>query len=545
MRQAVRGIGLIALFLGAAFGQGIVTAPSAFDIADVQVSPKTLNPRMSGGVLRGTRFEMKQATMVDLVRVAYSVDADKVLGGPSWVELDRFDVLAKAPANTSAETAKLMLQTLLADRFKLELRPESKPMPAFVLSLGAGKPKLKVADASGEPGCRPQPLTAPPGPGEIPQIHYSCRNVTMDMFVTLVHNYANGYMTKPGINATNLTGSWDFDLTWTGVGNLAAAGSEGIRLFDAIDKQLGMKMEPKDVPMPVIQIVSVNRTPTGNPPGVTTALPPPPPAEFEVAEVRPSAPGATTPPRLGLQASGRLDAQNIPLKTFIALAWNINSDDMIVGLPKFAETEKFDIVAKASTGSPGEAPQLDIDTVRLMLQKLLMDRFKLALHTEDRQVNGYVLTAVKPKLQKADPSERTGCKTPPPGSGDSRDPRLTNPVLNAYYVCQNVTMAQFAEQLSTYANGYLTVPLLDQTGLTDSYDIALSWSAVGVFRGGGVPGQPAGQAPGAAAGGASEPNGAISLMEAASRQLGLKMELQKHPLPVLVVDHLEEKPADN
>jgi uncharacterized protein (TIGR03435 family) len=289
----------------------------------------------------------------------------------------------------------------------------------------------------------------------------------------------------------------------------------------------------------------VNRTPTGNPPGVTTALPPPPPAEFEVAEVRPSAPGATTPPRLGLQASGRLDAQNIPLKTFITLAWNINSDDMIVGLPKFAETEKFDIVAKASTGSPGEAPQLDIDTVRLMLQKLLMDRFKLAVHTEDRQVNGYVLTAVKPKLQKADPSERTGCKTPPPGSGDSRDPRLTNPVLNAYYVCQNVTMAQFAEQLSTYANGYLTVPLLDQTGLTDSYDIALSWSAVGVFRGDGVPGQPAGQAPGAAAGGASEPNGAISLMEAASRQLGLKMELQKHPLPVLVVDHLEEKPADN
>jgi uncharacterized protein (TIGR03435 family) len=487
---------------------------------------------------------MKQATMVDLVRIAYGLDADKVVGGPSWVELDRFDVLAKAPANTTPETAKLMLQTLLADRFKLVVRQESKPMPAFVLSLGKGKPKLKEADGSGEPGCRPQPQTAPPAQGEIPQIHYSCRNVTMDTFVTLVHNYANGYMTRPGINATELSGSWDFDMTWTGRGNLVAAGSAGISLFDAIDKQLGMKMEPKDVPMPVIQIVSVNRTPTENPPGVTTALPPPPPAEFEVADIKPSAPGATGG-RLGLQPNGRLDGSNIPLKAYITLAWNVNSDDMIAGVPKFAESEKFDIIAKASTGGPGEVPQLDIDTVRQMLQKLLKDRFKLAVHTEERQVNGYVLTAVKPKMQKADPSGRTGCKTPPPGSADPKDPRLTNPVINSYFACQNVTMAQFAEQLSQYANGYLTVPLLDQTGLTDAYDLTLGWSSVGVFRGGGVPGQPAGQAAGGAADGASEPNGAISLMEAVSRQLGLKMETQKHPLPVLVVDHLEEKPTDN
>ena len=542
MRQVVRGIGLMALVLGAALGQGV--GPATFDIADVHVSPKTMNARMSGGVLRGARFEMKQATMVDLVRIAYALDADKVLGGPSWVELDRFDVLAKAPARTPPEAANLMLQALLADRFKLVVRPDTKPMPAFALSLGKGKPKMKEADGSGEPGCRPQPQTAPPAPGETPQIHYSCRNVTMDTFVMQVHNYANGYLTRPAINSTGLSGSWDFDLTWTGRGNLVAAGSAGISLFDAIDKQLGMKMEPKDVPTPVIQIVSVNRTPTENPPGVTTALPPPPPAEFEVADIKPSAPGATGG-RLGLQPSGRLDAENIPLKTFILLAWNINGEDTIADVPKFAESQNFDIIAKASTGGPGDVPQMDLDTVRLMLQNLLKDRFKLAVHTEERQVNGYVLTSVKPKLQKADPSGRTGCKSPPPGSADSKDPRLTNPVLNAYFVCQNVTMAQFAEQLSSYANGYLTIPLLDQTGLTDAYDLTLSWSGIGVFRGGGIPGQPAGQAAGGAADGASEPNGAISLMEAASRQLGLKMEMQKHPLPILVVDHLEQNPTEN
>lgn len=540
MRQAVQGIGLFTLTVATVLGQGAPAAPAAFDIADVHVSPKTLNARMSGGVPRGTRFEMKQATMVDLIRIAYGLDADKVLGGPSWVELDRFDVLAKVPAGTSPETAKLMLQTLLADRFKLVVRRDSKPMPAFVLSLGKGKPKMKEADGSGEPGCRPQPQTAPPAPGEIQQIHYSCRNATMDLFVTMVHNFANGYLTRPAINSTELAGSWDFDLEWTGRGQLAAAGSAGISLFDAIDKQLGMKMEPKDVPMPVIQIVSVNRTPTENPPGVTTVLPPPPPEEFEVADIKPSAPGAQGG-RIMLQQSGRVDLENIPLKTIILLAWNINSDDMAAGFPKFAESEKFDIVAKTATAAPGEISQMDIDTLRLMLQKLLKERFKLAVHTEQRQVNGYVLTAVKPKMQKADPSGRTGCKTMPPGAGDPKDPRLTNPVITAYFACQNVTMALFAEQISSYANGYLTVPLLDQTGLTDSYDFTLSWSGLGVFRGGGVPGQPGGPA----TDGASEPNGAISLMEAVSRQLGLKMEMQKHPLPILVVDHLEEKPTEN
>jgi uncharacterized protein (TIGR03435 family) len=369
----------------------------------------------------------------------------------------------------------------------------------------------------------------------------------MDMFATQIHQFANGYLTRPTINSTGLSGSWDFDLTWTGRGQLAAAGADGISLFDAIDKQLGMKMEPKDVPMPVIQIVSVNRTPGPNPPGIVTALPPPPPPEFEVAEIKPSAPGGVGA-RLQLQPSGRLDGSNVPLSRYIRLAWDIDNDDMIVGIPKFADKANYDIVAKATTGGPGEVPQIDIDALRKMLQKLLMDRFKLALHMEERQVNGYVLTSVKPKMQKADPSGRTGCKVPPPG--DSKDPRLANPVTNAYYVCRNVTMAQFVEQISPFATGYLTVPMLDHTGLTDAYDFSLSWSGIAVFRGQVNPGQPAAQGQGGAAGGggpgaAPEPNGAISLMDAVSRQLGLKMELQKHPAQVLVVDHLEETPTEN
>ena len=93
--------------------------------------------------------------MLDLIKTAYGVDPNMVVGGPSWMELDRFDVTAKAPPGTSAETANLMLQELLTDRFKLVVHKDMKPMPEFALTVGKVKPKMKEADGSGEPGASP------------------------------------------------------------------------------------------------------------------------------------------------------------------------------------------------------------------------------------------------------------------------------------------------------------------------------------------------------------------------------------------------------
>ena len=59
---------------------------------------------MRGGVIRGGRYELRNATMVDLISTAYGIDAEKVLGGPNWLESDRFDVIAKTPPKTSPET---------------------------------------------------------------------------------------------------------------------------------------------------------------------------------------------------------------------------------------------------------------------------------------------------------------------------------------------------------------------------------------------------------------------------------------------------------
>jgi uncharacterized protein (TIGR03435 family) len=496
---------------------------------------------MTGGVLRGGRYDIRNATMLDLVRTAYSMDDDsKVQGGPSWLELDRFDVIAKAPPSATQDSVKLMLQSLLADRFKLVVHTGSKPLQVFVLSLGKGKPKLKESDGTGAPGCQPPPNQPPPEPGVIRKAVVQCHNMTMEKFAPQLRGMAGAYLgANPIVNQTGLEGSWDFDLTWTAKALLPAAGADGISIFDAVDKQLGLKVELQKVATPVIVVDSVNQKPSPNPPGVSTNLPPPAPSEFEVADIKPSKPDAPTMGRL--QPGGRLDLQSFPMKQLISLAWDINDPDVLLAdAPKWMDSAKFDVVAKASTSTngPADAPQIDIDDLRVMLRALLIDRFKMKVHTEDRPVPAYVLTAVKPKLQKADPTNRTGCHEGP--GADGKDPRIANPILSRLITCQNMTMAQLSEQLQYQAGGYVHTPVLDSTGLTDAYDFTLSFSTIGALQNG-LPGQ---QAPAGGAN-ASDPNGGISLPDAVSKQLGLKMELQKRPIPVLVIDHVEEKPTDN
>ena len=108
---------------------------------------------MQGGALRAGRFELLRATMLDLIKTAYGVDPAVVFGGPGWLELDRFDVTAMSPADTPPATVGLMLQALLADRFKLAIHKDIKPIQGFVLTVDKGKHKLKEADSSGETGC--------------------------------------------------------------------------------------------------------------------------------------------------------------------------------------------------------------------------------------------------------------------------------------------------------------------------------------------------------------------------------------------------------
>jgi uncharacterized protein (TIGR03435 family) len=500
----------LAFVSGAAFGQ------NAFESADVHASAPVANPTMRGGALRGGRFEIRTATMVDLISFAYDMESDKVIGGPNWLDWERFDVAAKAPAASTHENLVLMMQKLLADRFQLVVHKDTKPMPVYALT--AGKPKMKKAVGSGDPACQSVPQKAEP------YVVISCHNVTMAVFADVLQGYGRGtYLADPVVDQTGVSGAWDFDLKFTARNRLAQAGSDGISLFDAVDKQLGLKLEAKKAPLAVLIVDSVNEKPTPNEPGVITKIPAAPPAEFEVATIKPSAPDATG--QNGRIQNGRLDLQSFTLKQMIQLAWDLgNNDEMVVGFPKSAESAHYDVAAKVNA----KAEDIDTDSLRLMLRGLLEERFGLKAHMEDRPVSAFTMTAAKQtKLQKADPQNRTSCKS---GAGAS-------PMLNRLITCQNMNMTQFAATLQDMANGYVKAPIRDATGIEGFFDFSVNFSGVGLL-------------PGArfdpnAASGATDPNGSLTLPEALQKQLGLKLEMGKRPLPVLVIDHVEDKPSAN
>jgi uncharacterized protein (TIGR03435 family) len=516
---------LLALLSSTAFGQTAGESP-AFEFVDVHASPPSTNPTMRGGTLNGGRFEIRTATIVDLISESYTMPPERILGGPNWLDWDRFDVIAKTPSATR-QGLELMMQKMLADRFKLVLHKDTRPVPAMVLTVKNGKPMMKAASGSGESGCRGVPQNQVPG--IVPYQVISCQNVTMTYFANILNGYGGGsYLADPVVDLTGLEGTWDFELKWTARNRLAQAGPDGISLFDAVDKQLGLKLESQKTPQPVLMVDSVNEIPTPNDPSVTAKIPPPPPTEFEVASIKPT-PADVTGQSTRLR-NGRVDLQNYTLRQMIQLAWGLNNnEEMLVGLPKSADTNHYDVAAKVATSGAVNAQDLDFDTLQVMLRGLLANRFGLKVHMEDRPVTAYTLTATaQTKLQKANPEYRTNCK-----AGSSTQ----NPLLNRLITCQNMNMKQFAVMLESMAGGYVRAPIKDATGLEGYWDFSVNFSGINLL--------PGAQFDPNASSGAADPNGSLSLPEALQKQLGLKLQLGKRPIPVLVVDHAGDKPTGN
>src|SRR5204863_5986879 len=115
---------------------------------------------------------------------------------------------------------------------------------------------------------------------------------------------------------------------------------------------------------------------------------------------------------------------------------------------------------------------IDFDMLLLMFRGLLAERFGLKVHMEDQPVSAYTMTATKQtKLQKADPQNRTNCKS---GAG-------TNPILNRLITCQNMNMPQFAAILQNAAGGYVRAPIKDATGLDGYWDFSVNFSGVNLL----------------------------------------------------------------
>ena len=171
MKRSLLVVAVTAVFSGPVLGQAPAPRP-AFDVAGIQVSTRP-QPGMRGGVLRGTRYELRNATMVDLIRTAYNVQPERITGGPSWLEWNRFDIAALAPENTPPERVREMLKTLLAERFKLVVREDMVTTTAMALKV-KGTHKLRslgVRAAVSGPGA--------PEPNGVVATTVTCAGITM------------------------------------------------------------------------------------------------------------------------------------------------------------------------------------------------------------------------------------------------------------------------------------------------------------------------------------------------------------------------------
>ena len=263
---------------------------------------------------------------------------------------------------------------------------------------------------------------------------------------------------------------------------------------------------------------------------------------FDAASVKPAPPpdgrggrrvGMTGGP--GTDTPGRINFENIGLGAVIGKASGVKYYQ-IAG-PGWFESERFNIIATVPPGTTQEQ-------FRLMLQDLLADRFKLALHKESREMSIYSLGVAKngPKLKKATPN-------PPPDANDAADAapiggggKLATDAEGYPALRPGMTMAimsgpagprarlankEHTEWLALMLSGQLGRPVIDATGLTGEYDISLYW----------VPQRPDSIA-------SDDPNGP-DLIAALQQQLGLKLEPKKGPIEVLVVDHAEKIPTEN
>ncbi len=196
-------------------------------------------------------------------------------------------------------------------------------------------------------------------------------------------------------------------------------------------------------------------------------------------------------------------------------------------LQKWLDNARFDVVAKATSGARTGAVPLDQGVLRIMIRNLLIARFRIVSHYEDRPVSAYVMTASKPKMTKADPTARTSCKGKAQAAG-SKSPLTRN------FTCTNVTMANFANRVRDLATDWLDHPVVDATGIEGGWNFTVSFSPHSAMM-----------ADVKAGAEMADPDGKLSFFEALEKEVGLKLESKKSPMQVLVIDHIEQQPTAN
>jgi uncharacterized protein (TIGR03435 family) len=264
---------------------------------------------------------------------------------------------------------------------------------------------------------------------------------------------------------------------------------------------------------------------------VTATQSPPPLPAFAVASIKPDKSG-NGGSRMMSTPDG-FSATNIPLQFLLREAYGVE-DDQISGAPNWIRSEGYDIEAKVDGSDVAKLSKLSFDQRRLMFQPLLEDRFKLKVHWETKELPIYALVTAKSgtKLHEAKPGDTYphGMKGPD-GIGRPGTMRMGRGQLTGQGVPVTLLTKSLSQQLRRI--------VVDKTGLTGKYDFTLQW-APDESQG---PMKPPGAVPGTDSTASAQSSGP-SIFTAIQEQLGLKLEPQKGPVKVLIIDSIE-RPSEN
>jgi uncharacterized protein (TIGR03435 family) len=283
------------------------------------------------------------------------------------------------------------------------------------------------------------------------------------------------------------------------------------------------------------------------------------PLSFEVASLKPAAPDeyGRVMRRLrggpGTSDPGMFTYNNVTLKILVTMAYNLK--DYQVEGPDWIDSVGYDLIAKMAPGTTSEQ-------AALMMQTLLAERFKLQFHRETKQLPVFSLVVAKggPKMKEVEvPAVPDGAPAAPPDGRGSLQGRMTSgPGIRMMMTPSGRQLAGYMTmtQLANALTRQLERPVLDQTELTATYDVNITWmpddmersggrmSQLGAGPGGpGGPGGPAGPGGEGMHGGAPEPT--LTLAQALQEKLGLKLDTHKSSAEILIIDRAEKAPVEN
>jgi uncharacterized protein (TIGR03435 family) len=243
------------LFVFALSGAALVAQTSpTFEVA-------TIKPNKSGGgvgigIGPDGLFDATNASLSMLIKFAYDLHSRQIVGGPSWLETERYDITGKPnPAKPSGSQMKTMVQKLLADRFQLTFHRDKREIPVYAIAIAKSGPKLTKSD--GDPNGNP---TFGAGPRII-----NLKNGTIAEFASILQG-AGSIVDRPVVDQTGLgSARYDFTLKWTpddpqpGDEARADIANAPPDLFTAFQQQLGLKLESTKAPADVLVIDRVEK----------------------------------------------------------------------------------------------------------------------------------------------------------------------------------------------------------------------------------------------------------------------------------------------